>query len=140
MIIIYIFDVLYIKGMDIVSKSVDAVFDGIQRVLNNRSLENALYGGGLFVQREAQRRVPVDTGALKASARTDKIPAEIPTVRVGFTKHYAAIQHENLAFNHTVGEAKYLLKAVLENRSALESIVGRKVKITLDTGKGVGIV
>lgn len=126
--------------MDIAKDNVDGIFDGINKVLNNKALEDALYRGGLFVQAEAQKRVPVDTGALKASARTDRLPTTQPTVRVGFYKHYAFIQHENLQFKHTVGQAKYLLRAVLDNRSLLERVVGVKIKTTLDNGYGVDLL
>ncbi len=38
--------------------------------VGHRSLEEALLKSGLFLQRESQKLVPVDTGALKNSAFT----------------------------------------------------------------------
>jgi hypothetical protein len=51
---------------------------------------------GLFVQRESQRLVPVDTGNLKASAftRTIKTASGDVDVLVGYTAAYALYVHE----------------------------------------------
>jgi hypothetical protein len=38
--------------------------------------------------------------------------AKRATVAVGYTARYAVYQHENLQYNHTVGEAKFLEKPV----------------------------
>ena len=54
-----------------------------------------LQRAGLLVQRESQKRVPVDTGALRNSARTStKGQGFGAVVTVGFHTAYAAIVHE----------------------------------------------
>lgn len=79
---------------------------GLQKVVENlrkmqiytpRAVERGLVAGGLFIQRESQLRVPVDTGNLKASAFTRVVPnagSMYPGVIVGFTAGYALYVHE----------------------------------------------
>lgn len=57
-------------------------------------VKKGLTKAGLDLQREAQRRVPVDTGNLKASAFTRLLPYQEPEVIVGFTAAYAIYVHE----------------------------------------------
>lgn len=71
-----------------------------------------LLAGGLIIQAEAQRRVPVDTGNLKGSAFTRKDPNNDRVVETGFNAAYAIFVHENLEAHHDNGEAKYLENAV----------------------------
>lgn len=63
---------------------------------------------------EAQRRVPVDTGALRHSAFIGKVKrtGDDAQVDFGFLAPYAKIQHDNESYNHKIGEAKYLEKAI----------------------------
>ena len=54
-----------------------------------------LKAAGLFLQRESQRLVPVDTGNLKASAFTRAAGfGHTMTVTVGYTANYAIFVHE----------------------------------------------
>jgi len=79
------------------------------------AVDRGMIKGGLLVQREAQRNVPVDVGNLKASARTTWQKGVIGTrVVVSFNTEYAAAVHEVPA-THTVGDWKYLERAVVEN-------------------------
>ncbi len=62
-----------------------------------RGVEMGLKRAGLFVQREAQLQVPVDTGQLKASAFTRHERSGFQTrVTTGFTSAYALNVHEAL--------------------------------------------
>lgn len=56
---------------------------------------------------EAKKEVPVDTGELMRSGSVALKNAG-NSAEVSFNKPYAATQHENLAFVHPVGKAKYL--------------------------------
>jgi len=83
-------------------------------------LGTALSRAGLFVKREAQLRVPVDTGALKNSARTKltrrtKLQSE---VNISFNVHYAVKIHET----HRWG-SKYLENAYRENIGEIRRIL-----------------
>jgi len=60
-----------------------------------------------------QHYVPVDVGTLKSSGHVQlpKIKKGEVSVTLGYggaAKDYALTQHENLTFNHKVGQAKYL--------------------------------
>lgn len=68
---------------------------------------------------DAKRRAPVDTGTMRASG------AVLPPIRhhgqivieAGFggaASDYVIAQHEDLSLRHTVGEAKFLEKSMLE--------------------------
>lgn len=70
-------------------------------------------------------RVPVDTGALRASGFVEApitIGSEVVVV-LGFggaAVPYALIQHEETSYRHTVGESHYLSKPVEEARAGFE--------------------
>lgn len=78
--------------------------DGARRVVANlrrqdnqfrAGVSRGLKKGGSLIQRESQLQVPVDTGALKASAFTRATGVGFQTrVTVGFTVPYALFVHE----------------------------------------------
>jgi hypothetical protein len=61
-----------------------------------------------LVKEEAVRRCPIDTGALRNSARV-KIRGN--TGGISFEMPYASYVHEILHYRHPVGEAKFLENA-----------------------------
>lgn len=63
-----------------------------QSILNQMSVN--LRRAGAFVQRESQKRVPVNTGQLKNTAFTRRTGPL--TVHVGYTAAYAMFVHENV--------------------------------------------
>jgi len=81
---------------------------------NKKKLRDGMWTAGRFLLREAQKLVPVDTGALKASGKVlvRNNDDNHPEFHVSFGNdddvHYAAVQHENLEYFHTIGQAKYL--------------------------------
>lgn len=102
---------------------------------------------GLKIQRDAQERVPVWLGKLKASAYTRKAIDHPSAVEVGFTAAYAAAVHENVEMKlagkprpnrkghpkGTVywgpkGEAKFLEKAVRRAEQGLARGLANSVK------------
>jgi len=80
--------------------------DGVRDIQRNlckadsrirKALERGVVKAGLYIQRESQRIVPVDTGNLKASAFTRKIGSGVKfDVIVGYTASYAIYVHENI--------------------------------------------
>ena len=56
-------------------QSEQQVAEYVERMIQSTNFGLALYGGGLIIQRTAMALTPVDTGALRASARTEKIDA-----------------------------------------------------------------
>jgi len=84
---------------------IDAGFIGTENVLRNikgaerkigLAVARGLKKAGLLLQREAQLKVPVNFGILKASAFTRAEGEAVKTVvNVGFTAGYAIYVHEN---------------------------------------------
>jgi len=93
------------------------------------SIRRGLWKVGLYIQRESMMRTPVDTGNLRASANTRiKQTARGASVRVVYTAAYAIFVHENLYSRHTVGEAKFLVKAVTQNLARIVLIFKNEFK------------
>lgn len=55
-----------------------------------------LLAGGLIIQRQAQKWVPVEYGKLRASAFTRRAAHDPAAVEVGFSASYAIYVHENV--------------------------------------------
>ena len=80
-----------VQGFDEVLKNLNREIKAIE----HRSLAG-LKAAGLKVQREAQKRVPVEHGDLKRSAFTNTVSDSPPSVEVGFSAVYAIFVHENM--------------------------------------------
>lgn len=77
--------------------------DGLEKTVRelNRQISGVrdrsragLRAGGLLIQREAQKRVPVEYGDLKRSAFTRAVPDDADVIEVGFDAAYALYVHE----------------------------------------------
>jgi len=119
--------------MNNTEQDINKVFKNINTVLSKRAEQSAIYTAGLFVKGSAQKLTPIDTGALKASAYVRPLKGSGVGVRVGFTQNYAVFVHERVELFHRVGQAKFLSTAVFNNKAKIEKIIGRKIKVTLDT-------
>lgn len=84
-----------------------------------------LYRAGLFLQRESQKVVPVDTGALKGSATTRAEGEGLDTaVIVGYGTDYGLYVHENLDARHKPGKyAKFLTRTLVLKKDRMRQIV-----------------
>lgn len=108
-----------VKGADEAAKALESLGTEYQARLGAGLLK-----AGLKLQREAQLRVPVDTGNLKASAETRlKRAGKKSSATVIFTANYALFVHERLDIAHQVGEAKYLENAYEENKDLLYRLI-----------------
>jgi hypothetical protein len=89
-----------------------------------------LYKGGLLLQRESQKVVPVDTGNLKNSAFTRKVEdSAIPEVQVGYTAAYGIYVHENEEAKHAEGKmAKFLETPMRVHRKEIRSVIADEIK------------
>ena len=92
----------------------------------------ALEKAALFVKAEAVKRTPIDTGALRASAkiRVDSTSQKKPFAEIYYTAAYAIFVHE-IQKNYTVGEWKYLERAINENKQKIRKILGRSFKFRI---------
>ncbi len=109
---------------------------GLNNVLANLSAaqqqiiadtKRGLRKGGLLVQRESQKLVPVDQGNLKNSAYTEMVGPLV--VQVGYTADYALYVHEDMNAAHAVGEAKYLEKAEKATRDQRLDIMAQEASV-----------
>lgn len=110
------------------SKSYGADVKGLAEITRNlglfgagakRAMAKALYVEAERIMAESAPLVPVDFGVLKASGHVQ--PPEMSGERVSVTmgyggpaEAYALVQHEDLTFRHTVGQAKYLEQPFLK--------------------------
>lgn len=76
----------------------EAMFRRINQELDKRKrpIFQGLYAGGLIIQRQAQKWVPVEYGKLRASAYTRRSQDDEDAVEVGFSAAYAVYVHENM--------------------------------------------
>ncbi|WP_105567130.1 HK97 gp10 family phage protein [Microbacterium halophytorum] len=92
------------------------------------AVQDEMRKAGREVLKDARTRAPKDTGALR---KTGRVNVDDLTVQVSFNGKVAAIQHENLDFQHpTGGEAKFLENAALD--FDLEGAIARGVRSALD--------
>jgi len=108
---------------------------GMRQVLSNMKKATGTFGkkfergcknAGLFVQRESQKIVPVDTGNLKGGAFTRNVGGKEwdVDVIVGYVADYAVYVHEDLDAKHNPGQrAKYLEAVFKEQRDEIFRIV-----------------
>ena len=119
-----------VKGLDKVLKNLNSRIDAIPE----KSMKGLLTGG-LIVQRDAQKHVPVEYGVLRQSAFTRRARNDktVKAVEVGFTAAYAAFVHENLeqtlkgkprpsgkgVYWGPQGEPRFLANAVVRNEDEI---------------------
>lgn len=82
---------------------------------------SALYKEAQIEMTESKRRVPVDTGVLRASGFVAEPVYEGTQISValnygGAAESYAIIVHEDLHAFHKIGQAKYLESVLNESR------------------------
>jgi len=103
---------------------------------NGDRLARALYPAGQRGARKAGERLralalpltPIDRGNLRESA-TVETPNRTPEAFVVFDEPYAVIQHEELDYQHTEGQAKYLEQPLEEHRGELMAIMAKEVQV-----------
>ena len=90
-----------------------------------RDIPRKLGKGGLLLQRESQKIVPVDTSNLKGGAFTRNIGGSgfKTDIVVGYVAGYSVYVHENMEAHHVVGEAKFLEKPAKEKRSEILEVI-----------------
>jgi len=108
----------------------------IERFLETRpkrtreELNKAVESTVNLVKRNARLKVPVDTGHLKSRIKSrtfeSKLAGEVFSV-----VRYAIPVHENLRARHKIGGAKYLKRAIDENKSKINKYFERAMSNTL---------
>ena len=105
-----------------------------------RAAEAALYQAGSIIMTEAKQRAPVDVGTLRNSGYVTlpRRQGGDTFVEAGFggaAKAYAVRQHEELAYRHEVGEAKYLENAINAKEQEVRERIARLTDKALTTGR-----
>jgi hypothetical protein len=95
-----------------------------------KGLRKGLYRAGLFLQRESQKIVPIDTSTLKGSANTRIEGVGLDsTAIISYGTDYAIYVHENLEAKHKSGKcAKFLEKPLREKHDRLVEIISEGIK------------
>ena len=114
----------------------------MQKHLNaaKKAAEKALYQAGSIIMTEAKQRAPVDVGTLRNSGYVTlpRRQGGDTFVEAGFggaAKAYAVRQHEELAYRHEVGEAKYLENAINAKEQEVRERIARLTDKALTTGR-----
>lgn len=85
---------------------------------------SGLEEAALRIVEEAQKLVPVDTGALRASARAGRVARNIVEASFGHGQlHYAIDVHERVDIPHRTGQARYLWEAIKGLSGRLPAII-----------------
>ena len=90
-----------------------------------------LIRAGLYVHRESQKIVPVDTGALKGSSYTRHTGTGADmVVRIGYQQSYAVFVHERTELRHKPGKsAKYLEIPLRKGVKDMVKIINREFDV-----------
>ena len=75
----------------------------------------------------SQERCPVDSGTLRGSAQVVKEGDKIIVGYGGAAASYSIDQHENMAYHHPVGQAKFLESAFDELSGKISDYVRRAI-------------
>ena len=83
-------------------------------------------------------RTPVRDGHLRSSVHLTPAKRTIKGVEVGWAAGksataYALVQHEDLSFKHTVGQAKYISSVVYEDATAMRSEIKQAISDLFST-------
>jgi len=106
------------------------------------ALAAAIYEEGLALDDRSVRLVPVDTGRLRAShfVAPPSATSEGPTCEVGYGTVYALRQHEELDWQHTVGQANYLGQPMLERQAGYTERVAKRTWSNFEAGVDMPII
>ena len=118
--------VLTIKGVGALTKQ-------FTRIKNKSEigLQKGLFVGGLLLQRESQKIVPIATSTLKKSADTWKVPGlrNGTDVMVGYGTDYAIYVHEDLEARHAAGkQAKFLEQPLRDFQTQIAEVIAKTIR------------
>lgn len=130
----------YLKGLDTVIGNIQSAVNKLDHG-STVGLADAL----LFVASESQQRAPVDTGDLRGSVEVTldekvyaqgvkgtnstevniigDLPETVSKGAVSYNTPYAAAQHEQTAYSHENGQAKYLESVLVEHQDRILNLI-----------------
>lgn len=94
----------------------------------------AMYQEAQVEMTESKKRVPVDTGTLRASGFVEDPKRQWRNISVtmgygGAAEAYALIVHEDLEAAHTVGQAKYLESVLQESAPHMAARIAKRIDL-----------
>jgi hypothetical protein len=97
-------------------------------------IPKALFQEASIEMTESKRRVPVDTGVLRASGFVDKpeLKGGVHSITMaygGAASEYALIVHEDLTAFHPHGEAKYLESVLRESEPFMAGRIAARLAL-----------
>ncbi len=118
-----------ILGMNEVIGRLQRIHDGLPD-----EMANALREEAKIELREAIRRTPRDTGALRKSGKISEVKKSERTCSInisfgGEQAPYAIYVHEDLEAYHPVGQAKFLESVLLESRPHMAKRLAARIKL-----------
>jgi hypothetical protein len=127
-----------LKGLDKVMANLNREITKIE----GRTIAGLLEGG-LIIEAEAKKRVPVEHGQLRASGFTRKAQNNPRAVHIGFSAAYAVFVHENTemvlkgkprpsgkgVYWGPAGESRFLANAATAKRREVLEAVARRAKV-----------
>ncbi len=103
-----------------------------------QQVERAIHAEADIQMVEAQRRVPEDSGDLKATGRVqmESGRGEVKAFltfgnEADRTGIYAIVQHERLDYAHTKGQAKYLESVLMEAAPGLGQRIANRIHLDM---------
>lgn len=84
------------------------------------------------VQAETIPRTPMDVGDLRSSLVVTPATDHDPVAAVSSDLPYAVEQHENLAYRHRHGQAKFLENTLIAERGNIERIIAAQTRRALE--------
>lgn len=101
---------------------------GIDDARIKKAAMKGLRAKAIELKGKSQALCPVDSGTLRNSCVIEEHDDYITVGYGGAASAYAAIQHENMAFHHPVGQAKYLEQPATEMEDEIKAAVAQAVK------------
>jgi hypothetical protein len=80
------------------------------------------------IKQDAIERAPAETGELRNSCQVDADGLE---ATIYFDTPYAIAQHEEIDWNHEIGEAKYLENAAIAKREVAGAVIAEAIRQAL---------
>lgn len=121
--------------MGVTIKGIPEMVARLQRIIDKLPdvVAQALYQEAQIEMTEAKRRVPVDTGVLRASGHVLQPTRQGRMIECvlafgGAAEKYAVIVHEDLEAFHPVGQAKYLESVLKESVPYMKGRIARRIE------------
>lgn len=105
-------------------------FDRVALARVTKAAVDAVESAAELLEEKSNALVPDLSGALQASSQVSVDPGELVSA-VSYDEPYAAMQHEDLAYRHDDGQAKFLEVALNANSRELLAVMAGELRRVL---------